>query len=353
MRARRRRSTSTGSCAITICARAPEHGRSVGQSRAQGRAQARQPRDRARYPQAAGNRSADARAHRDQGGRGAAGAAGARDAARRNLWAGRGRAAARSPQRCARRSSRSISSSTSTTASACAVRAPALFRSTRRRWNIHGVEEQAVYDTIGALVGGVKIGYSQRGGGAEADRHHAWRCRARALSPDERILSTPLPAGGTARQGANVELGDVVKVTRERALLSDLPPQRPLRRNGAAPRSPAASRRRSTACSRSRTRSPSRTGARTGRRTIKYHGQPLDDSQADPAVGRRMGGHLCHLPRHGRGLHGGDARHLSAGRRAVRLVQAAARHPRARAVDADRHHARASGCSAPPSPRPR
>ena len=29
----------------------------------------------------------------------------------------------------------------------------------------HGVEEQAVYDTIGAIVGGVKVGYSQRGEG--------------------------------------------------------------------------------------------------------------------------------------------------------------------------------------------
>jgi hypothetical protein len=34
---------------------------------------------------------------------------------------------------------------------------------------------------------------------------------------DERILSTPIPAGGTVRQGANVELGDVVSVKRERA----------------------------------------------------------------------------------------------------------------------------------------
>ena len=31
----------------------------------------------------------------------------------------------------------------------------------------HGVEEQAVYDTIGALVGGVKVGFSQRGGGTK------------------------------------------------------------------------------------------------------------------------------------------------------------------------------------------
>ena len=29
----------------------------------------------------------------------------------------------------------------------------------------HGVAEQAVYDTIGALVGGTKVGYSQRGSG--------------------------------------------------------------------------------------------------------------------------------------------------------------------------------------------
>ncbi len=31
------------------------------------------------------------------------------------------------------------------------------------------------------------------------------------------MLSTPLPAGGTVRQGNNVELGDVVKLRRERA----------------------------------------------------------------------------------------------------------------------------------------
>ena len=35
------------------------------------------------------------------------------------------------------------------------------------------------------------------------------------LTLSERILSTPLPAGGTQRQGANVELGDVVTLKRE------------------------------------------------------------------------------------------------------------------------------------------
>ncbi|MFZ5781196.1 MAG: efflux RND transporter permease subunit [Pseudomonadota bacterium] len=80
----------------------------------------------------------------------------------------------------------------------------------------YGVEEQAVYDTIAAIIGGVKVGYSQRGHGAKPieivvalPREAEWF--------GERILSTPLPAGGTARQGANVELGDVVTVQREPA----------------------------------------------------------------------------------------------------------------------------------------
>ncbi len=78
----------------------------------------------------------------------------------------------------------------------------------------HGVDEQAVYDTIGALLGGAPIGYSQRGGGLKPiDISVALPRSARTL--DERLLSTPLPAGGTLRQGANVELGDVVKLTRE------------------------------------------------------------------------------------------------------------------------------------------
>ncbi|PWB83494.1 MAG: multidrug transporter AcrB [Methylocystaceae bacterium] len=80
----------------------------------------------------------------------------------------------------------------------------------------HGVQEQAVYDTIGALLGGTKIGFSQRGGGLKPIDIAVALPRS-AMTPGERILSTPLPAGGTARQGANVELGDVVKVSRELA----------------------------------------------------------------------------------------------------------------------------------------
>ncbi|UYN93941.1 MAG: efflux RND transporter permease subunit [Enhydrobacter sp.] len=80
----------------------------------------------------------------------------------------------------------------------------------------YGVEEQAVYDTIAAIIGGVKVGYSQRGHGTKPIEIVVKLPRS-AEWLGERILSTPLPAGGTRREGANVELGDVVTVKREPA----------------------------------------------------------------------------------------------------------------------------------------
>ena len=80
----------------------------------------------------------------------------------------------------------------------------------------YGVEEQAVYDTIAAIIGGVKVGYSQRGHNAKPIEIVVKLPRS-AEWLGERILSTPLPAGGTQREGANVELGDVVTVKREPA----------------------------------------------------------------------------------------------------------------------------------------
>ena len=80
----------------------------------------------------------------------------------------------------------------------------------------HGVEEQAVYDTIAAIVGGVRIGYSQRGDGAKPVEI-AVRLPKAMMTPGERILTTPVPAGGTKRVGANVELGDVVSLRVEPA----------------------------------------------------------------------------------------------------------------------------------------
>jgi multidrug efflux pump subunit AcrB len=83
----------------------------------------------------------------------------------------------------------------------------------------YGVEEQAVYDTIGAIIGGVKVGYSQRGHGTKPIEIDV-KLPRRGEWLGERILSTPLPAGGTARRGANVELGDVITVKREPASFS-------------------------------------------------------------------------------------------------------------------------------------
>ncbi|RAU22214.1 multidrug transporter AcrB [Paramagnetospirillum kuznetsovii] len=81
----------------------------------------------------------------------------------------------------------------------------------QEKLEFHGVEQQAVYDTISALMGGVKVGYSHRGGGAapipivialaKADKH-----------PGELLANTPVPS----RKGT-VELGDVVSVSYEPA----------------------------------------------------------------------------------------------------------------------------------------
>jgi multidrug efflux pump subunit AcrB len=75
----------------------------------------------------------------------------------------------------------------------------------------HGVEEEAVHDTLAALLGGVSVGYSHRGHGIDPVEI-AVRLPKAHLSPGDYLLSTPVP-------GANgyVELGDVVQVTREQA----------------------------------------------------------------------------------------------------------------------------------------
>ncbi len=81
----------------------------------------------------------------------------------------------------------------------------------------YGVQEQALFDTLQALVGGVRVGYSQRGGGADPIEISIQLPKS-GLTPGERLLSTPVPAPGEAADtGAVVELGDVVKVVRERA----------------------------------------------------------------------------------------------------------------------------------------
>jgi len=74
-----------------------------------------------------------------------------------------------------------------------------------------GVEEQAVYDTLQALMGGVTVGYSHQGAG-RAPVDITVRLPTSDLFVSERILSTPVPA----RRGAP-ELGDLVTMVREPA----------------------------------------------------------------------------------------------------------------------------------------
>jgi multidrug efflux pump subunit AcrB len=81
----------------------------------------------------------------------------------------------------------------------------------------HGVDEQAVYDTIAALMSGVSVGYSHRGEGT-SPIEIAVRLPKEALYASERILSTPVPAPGPAGgQPRVVELGDLVTLQRETA----------------------------------------------------------------------------------------------------------------------------------------
>ena len=81
----------------------------------------------------------------------------------------------------------------------------------RESLEFHEVEEQAVYDTLQALMAGVPVGYSHRGAGRNPIEI-AVRLPKSGLFLSERILATPVPgARGT------VELGDLVTMTREPA----------------------------------------------------------------------------------------------------------------------------------------
>ena len=87
---------------------------------------------------------------------------------------------------------------------------------------VHGVEQQAIYDTIGALIGGVKVGYSQRGDGLKPIDISV------ALPRSERTLGTnPVDAAARGRHGA---AGRQRRTWRRRqgcaraCLLSRLPP---------------------------------------------------------------------------------------------------------------------------------
>ncbi len=75
----------------------------------------------------------------------------------------------------------------------------------------YGVTEQAVYDTMRAVLSGVPVGYSHRGAGVQPIEIVV-RLPKSDLAVTERLLSTPVPGAK-----GSVELGDVVRIEREKA----------------------------------------------------------------------------------------------------------------------------------------
>ena len=82
------------------------------------------------------------------------------------------------------------------------------------RLEFFGVEQRDVYDTIAALFGGTAVGYSHRGEGRNPIEIVV-RLPKRDLSWSELLAATPVPANSVPGNKTVVELGDVVRVTKE------------------------------------------------------------------------------------------------------------------------------------------
>jgi len=82
------------------------------------------------------------------------------------------------------------------------------------RLEFFGVEQRDVYDTIAALFGGTTVGYSHRGEGRDPIEIVV-RLPKRNLSWSELLASTPVPANTVPGNTTVVELGDIVRVTKE------------------------------------------------------------------------------------------------------------------------------------------
>jgi multidrug efflux pump subunit AcrB len=78
------------------------------------------------------------------------------------------------------------------------------------------VEESDVFDTLAILNGGRTVGYSHRADGRQPIPIRIARDRGDRVL-DERFLSTPIPANVLPGARGVVELGDVIRVTEERA----------------------------------------------------------------------------------------------------------------------------------------
>jgi multidrug efflux pump subunit AcrB len=82
------------------------------------------------------------------------------------------------------------------------------------RLEFFGVEQRDVYDTIQALLGGTPVGYSHRGEGRNPIEISV-RLPKRDLAWTEAMASTPIPANSLPGSKTVVELGEVVRVTKE------------------------------------------------------------------------------------------------------------------------------------------
>jgi multidrug efflux pump subunit AcrB len=80
----------------------------------------------------------------------------------------------------------------------------------------YSVEQSDVYDTLRALYGGVKVGYSHRSGGRQPISIVVALPKGEK-TVNERALTTPVPANALPGGRDVVELGDVVGVSRETA----------------------------------------------------------------------------------------------------------------------------------------
>ena len=200
------------------------------------------------------------------------------------------------------------------------------------------VEQSDVYDTVQALFGGIGVGYSHRGEDRDPIEIRIGLPKS-DLSWSQRLAATPVPANTLPGSKTVVELGQVVRVEKEQGS--------PVlfRRDGAFADMV-------TAELAGEFEAPiygmiavqkavdAHDWGSLPKPEIRLRGQPADEVEADAAVGRRVGDHLRHVPRHGRRVRRGDAGDLHAGGGAVPQLQAAAGDPDADPADADRHRAR-------------
>jgi multidrug efflux pump subunit AcrB len=82
------------------------------------------------------------------------------------------------------------------------------------RLEFFGVAQSDVYDTLQVLLGGTSVGYSHRGENRNPIEI-AVRLPKRALAWSEAMASTPVPANALPGNRSVIELGEVVRVTKE------------------------------------------------------------------------------------------------------------------------------------------